>query len=811
MRKRLIAMALMITMVLTGALSSAPISWAETLPSAEEESAETTLSVTGAALETKLPVTGAAVETPTLVTEEALEAPALSPELSQALTETVELVTTDDLLGVTNWSATLSGTVHTSEAFGRGIVFGTHENPTLEDFVATVGMAINGSNETWEGSYTATLTGLKPDTTYHARAYRTYSGGTEYGRDLTFTTEDGAEMGWTDLSANLPATAQGNTALPRMSFINDQEGWIAQSITGYLYHTTDGGITFETVATLPLPPTGNGLYGIQSVAFRNSLEGYIGYSQVGIYRTLDGGLTWKKISNSVGTPMKIQLLPDTDRGYVCGYNGPYNFGFLKRIDGDTLTSIPLLGTEGDALAMTMNDVSILPSGEGYCAGAEAMIHIKGDSNAWDESCPHGYYGCVDMADEKLGWSGGGLSDWYDDTLVAMTTDGRVWIEKPTPEGLKSEEHPREVYAVDFLDRKNGFFSGFKGLILQTADGGNSWNFAADRLAGTLLTDVKYTSEDCCYVLGNEGTLLKYGPIDGTGPQPKPVTGVTLNKSTLSLKMAENAQLTAAVLPADADNRAVHWSVSDSSVLSVTDGKVTALKTGTATVRAASDENEALYAECLVTVTASSTGDEDNGNSDGTSPRHHTASTATVEEENTPLAIVFTDVSGHWAENDIYTLVSKGAINGYGDGTFRPNARITRAEFATMIVKAFGLEKRSTKTFPDCEKHWAKDDIATAASWDVIRGYDAGHFRPNELISREQMAAMIHRAALLRASDPELKSVAFRDKINIANWALKDVEAAVTRSLMKGYPDASFQPKGYTTRAEAVTVICNALK
>ncbi len=167
-----------------------------------------------------------------------------------------------------------------------------------------------------------------------------------------------------------------------------------------------------------------------------------------------------------------------------------------------------------------------------------------------------------------------------------------------------------------------------------------------------------------------------------------------------------------------------------------------------------------------------------------------------------------DIAGHWAQSNIEKLVGLGAISGYPDGSFKPGKTITRAEFATILAKAFKITASSGKSFTDTAGHWAEEAITTAAAVGIVKGYDADTFGPNDLVTREQMAAMIVNAAKLAPSAGEIQ---FTDSGTISKWALQAVATAINNGVMKGYPDNKFLPKGNATRAEAVTVIVNALK
>lgn len=176
------------------------------------------------------------------------------------------------------------------------------------------------------------------------------------------------------------------------------------------------------------------------------------------------------------------------------------------------------------------------------------------------------------------------------------------------------------------------------------------------------------------------------------------------------------------------------------------------------------------------------------------------------DTETSLLPEYKDIKTHWARTSIDKLVAAGAISGYPDGSFRPDNPISRAEFATMLVKAFKLEAKNGKVFKDTANHWAKDAIAAAAANGIVSGYDADTFAPNEFITREQMAVMVVRAARLGAVTG-VKD--FSDSQQIAEWARDAVNKATGHKIMSGYPDNSFRPGANASRAQAVTIIAQA--
>lgn len=166
-----------------------------------------------------------------------------------------------------------------------------------------------------------------------------------------------------------------------------------------------------------------------------------------------------------------------------------------------------------------------------------------------------------------------------------------------------------------------------------------------------------------------------------------------------------------------------------------------------------------------------------------------------------------DIKDHWAEKTIAELVASGAIGGYPDGTFKPDQGISRAEFATIVVKAFQLPEKTGKVFEDTANHWAKNFIATAAANGIVSGYSDTTFGPNDHITREQMAVMIVKAAKL----VESQGKTFVDTDKVSDWAKNAVVTASGKNIMSGYPDNTFRPKNNATRAEAATVIIKSLK
>ncbi|PKM76819.1 MAG: hypothetical protein CVU90_10355 [Firmicutes bacterium HGW-Firmicutes-15] len=171
------------------------------------------------------------------------------------------------------------------------------------------------------------------------------------------------------------------------------------------------------------------------------------------------------------------------------------------------------------------------------------------------------------------------------------------------------------------------------------------------------------------------------------------------------------------------------------------------------------------------------------------------------------AVTLTDIAGHWAEANINKLVAMGGVSGYSDGSFKPDENISRAEFVTVLVKAFKLETKSGKVFEDTMNSWAKDYIATATAYGITNGYNDQIFGANDLITREQMVVMVVKAAKLV---PEAGAITFADSASISPWAQEAIATSIKKGIIKGFSDNTVRPGKNATRGEAITVIANAL-
>ena len=164
---------------------------------------------------------------------------------------------------------------------------------------------------------------------------------------------------------------------------------------------------------------------------------------------------------------------------------------------------------------------------------------------------------------------------------------------------------------------------------------------------------------------------------------------------------------------------------------------------------------------------------------------------------------FSDVSSsHWALASVEFLKEKQWINGYEDGTFRPDNNITRAEYAKLILTVFGIKEGGQADFSDVSKDaWYAPFVAAAQANGIINGAD-GNFFPDKNLTRQDAAVIICRI-LDKASSEKLS---FADSENIADYAISAVSYLSELGVINGYGDNTFKPEGYITRAEISKII-----
>ena len=180
---------------------------------------------------------------------------------------------------------------------------------------------------------------------------------------------------------------------------------------------------------------------------------------------------------------------------------------------------------------------------------------------------------------------------------------------------------------------------------------------------------------------------------------------------------------------------------------------------------------------------------------------------------------FNDISNHWAKADIELLASKLVVNGTTDTLFAPESNITRAEFAALLVRSLGLAPdTAAAAFTDVKAgDWYAGAIGAAVQAKLVQGFQDQSFKPNDTITREQMAVMISRAISAAGTTSDTATgqaqllAAFQDQADISSWAQGAVAEAVQANIITGMTSASFVPAAKASRAQAVVMLSRLLK
>ncbi|EIM05051.1 S8/S53 family peptidase [Planococcus antarcticus DSM 14505] len=193
--------------------------------------------------------------------------------------------------------------------------------------------------------------------------------------------------------------------------------------------------------------------------------------------------------------------------------------------------------------------------------------------------------------------------------------------------------------------------------------------------------------------------------------------------------------------------------------------------------------------------------------------HVTEKTFTINKASN---VTFSDIQNYWAKTQIEALASQNIIKGTTDTLFAPKADVTRAEYATMLVRSLNLPLKAEEgMFKDVNKKttWATKEIEAAARAGIVKGLPGDKFDPKASISRQDAAVMIIRAvefkeaALLEGLDASHK---FKDNSKISPYAAKYVSQAEALELITGRSGNLFDPKANITRGETAAVIYRAL-
>lgn len=179
------------------------------------------------------------------------------------------------------------------------------------------------------------------------------------------------------------------------------------------------------------------------------------------------------------------------------------------------------------------------------------------------------------------------------------------------------------------------------------------------------------------------------------------------------------------------------------------------------------------------------------------------------------AAQFSDLSsGYWAAPFIQALASRGIISGFPDGTFRPDAPVTRAQFAAMVNRAFNKAPiRSAASFADVpSNYWARNAIQESYTTGFLSGYPGNVFSPEQNIPRAQVLVSLANGLNYTTNNSAANALQiYSDAEAIPSWAQNSVAAATEQGIVVNYPNAdTLNPNRQATRADVAAFIYQAL-
>lgn len=173
---------------------------------------------------------------------------------------------------------------------------------------------------------------------------------------------------------------------------------------------------------------------------------------------------------------------------------------------------------------------------------------------------------------------------------------------------------------------------------------------------------------------------------------------------------------------------------------------------------------------------------------------------------------FADFPTGWSKEAMTAAVNNGLLNGYEDGKIHPEANLTRAQFAAIMVRAFGAKtKANISDFRDVPvSAWYYEDIARAVKMGALKGQSASEMAPDSPITRQEAFTAFARILVLSNEDASALNK-FNDKGEIASWAINHIAALTERGYVNGDPEGNVNPGALISREEFAQIMHNSIR
>lgn len=175
-------------------------------------------------------------------------------------------------------------------------------------------------------------------------------------------------------------------------------------------------------------------------------------------------------------------------------------------------------------------------------------------------------------------------------------------------------------------------------------------------------------------------------------------------------------------------------------------------------------------------------------------------------------------TSHWAWPLLADLAQRNLVSGFPDGTFRPGAAMTRAEFAAQLAQIFNFPPNRSLhpepvAYPDVDlDHWAYTSVQKSVTMGFLSGYSEGAFQPNQTVSRIQVIVALANGLTLKSSRAATAALApYTDRDQVPPWAIRQLVAATEAGLVVNYPEINIlAPNRPASRAEVAAMLHRSL-
>lgn len=336
----------------------------------------------------------------------------------------------------------------------------------------------------------------------------------------------------------------------------------------------------------------------------------------------------------------------------------------------------------------------------------------------------------------------------------------------------------------YVTTKSGVLTGDGSLTLGTISANDGTNFTVEKASGVKV--VGADNSETTYTQVDQGGSSGGSSSGGSSSGGSSSGGSTTTTRTITIQSSFGGKVTA-------------------SASQAAQGKVITLT---------ALPNSGYVLKSLTVTTASGTSvpvaNQSSGKYTFTMPAAAVTVKAVFAAQETDPDFPFADVAkGSWYYEGVRYAYENGLMSGTGEGTFSPDLPTSRGMLVTILYRLAGSPAAGSASFTDVAKgQWYADGVAWASANGVVSGYPDGSFRPNDTITREQMAAILYQYARIQGKldDSRADLSIFSDLDSLSAYAKEPMSWAVAQGLFSGVSADTLAPGGSTTRAQAAVIL-----